>query len=167
MTEGWGKLCLVYSLFQSMSWPGWQLVNLSHRRDKWGDKIWKWQLFLFVSVFDTSSSLCVIPSLMCNHKLTFHCHHAFPVCQAWKQARWGKKQKEKLPCRQMAPPQKKRNVLIASDSNHWFSSLCPCHTTEQQPHITVIRLLQVLQLYTAKRTHQTLHCAENGLKDYS
>lgn len=93
-----GKVKALPCLFfvpQSMSWPGWQLVNLSDRRDK----IWRWQLFLLLPVFDTSHSLClcVIPSLVRNHRLTFHRHHASPVCQAQNRREEGKGGENKIP----------------------------------------------------------------------
>lgn len=78
--DGWGKwkLCLVYSLFHRIwAGPGWQLVNRSDRRDK----IWRWQLFLLHSVFYNSVSLS-FRHLCAHHSLTFHRHHASPVCQA-------------------------------------------------------------------------------------
>lgn len=96
-----------------MSWPGWQLVNLSHRRDK----IWRWQFFLFLSVFDTSLSHSVIPSLVCNQMTP-------PPPQI-----------------NVSPL---RYVLISSDSNHCFSLLCPCDAQEQQAHISMIRQIRAI-----------------------
>lgn len=92
--EKW-KLCLVYSLFRRV-WAGldWQLVSLTHRRDK----IRRWQLFpsLTLPLSLWYLPLSAIPSLVCNHSLTFHCHHALPVSQTQNSQEEGWAEKKQL-----------------------------------------------------------------------
>lgn len=46
----------------------------------------------------------VIPSLVCNQRLTFHHHHASPRLSSTKQTRWGRRRKILPPAANVSPP---------------------------------------------------------------
>lgn len=118
----------------------------------------------FFSVF-----LCVraIPSLVCNHGLTFHHRQPPPVCQTpqrgsgWRGVGGGG-------VKTHSPPQLTFPVfcvLISGDSNHCLlAHFAPVRSKCSGPHIGVIRQLELLQDYTGQWNASHVAHSENRQK---